>query len=296
MKAELVVIIILNYNNKEDTLKCIQSVYDMDYSPFEVVVVDNGSEDGSAVAIKDKFPKVHLLESKTNLGVAGGRNFGLNFIKNTFAYKWVFILDNDTVVKNNTLNEMVKSFNSDYGIGIVTPKCYMMSQPGIINYAGGMSVNLFTGRLNSIGMGQEDLGQYDQPALMKSSGGLCLISDDVINGIGIFDEKFNPYGWEDVDFSLRARSQGYKIFYNPKAIVYHKGGKLGRGAKKEYEYAKLKNYFYLIRKHANFLQLISFALIFPIKALYLIVKEIYEGECKVLLFQLKSFFELIKRP
>lgn len=295
MKKNLVAIIILNLNKKDDTLKCLDSVNNMSYHPFEIVVVDNGSRDDSVIAIKSRFPKVHLIESQFNLGVSGGRNLALNFIKEKFDYKYIFILDNDTVVKKNTLSNMVKSFNSEQNIGIVTPKCYMMNSPGIINYAGGMSINLITGNISDIGIGEKDFGQHDQPGFIKSSAGLCLISNDVINRIGVFDEKFNPYGWEDVDFSLRARHNGYKIFYNPEAIIYHKGGKKGRGAVKEYEYAKVKNYFYLIRKHSNCFQLAVVFSLLPFKMLHLIAKELYYGDFKVLLAQFRGFLSLFKR-
>jgi GT2 family glycosyltransferase len=295
MKVNSVVIIILNLNKKDDTLKCLESVYNMDYSSFEIIVVDNGSKDGSSAAIKSKFPNVNLLESESNVGVSGGRNFALNFIKEKFHFKYILLLDNDTIIDKKALSEMVKSFNSKHNIGIVTPKCYIMSSPSIINYAGGMSVNLYTGNISNIGIGEKDSGQFDKPCFIKSSGGLCIIRKDVINRVGIFDEKFNPYGWEDVDFSLRARRQGFKIYYNPDAIIYHKGGRRGRGAVEEYEYAKIKNYFYLIRKHANFSQLIVVFSLFPFKILKLITKELYRGEFKILSAQIKGFFSQFKR-
>jgi hypothetical protein len=295
MKLIHVIILILNLNKKDDTLKCLESVYNMDYPSFEIVVVDNGSKDGSSAAIKSKFPKVNLLESEFNLGVSGGRNIALNFVKEKFDFKYILLLDNDTKIDKKSLSEMVKSFNLKHNIGIVTPKCYIMDSTSIINYAGGMSVNLYTGNIINIGVGKKDLGQFDKPCYIQSSGGLCLIRKDVINRIGIFDEKFNPYGWEDVDFSLRARRQGFKIHYNPNAIIYHKGGRRGRGAVEEYEYAKIKNYFYLIRKHANFPQLIVFFSLLPFKILKLITKEFYHGEFKILSAQIRGFFSRFKR-
>ena len=125
--------------------------------------------------------------------------------------------------------------------------------------------------------------------------GICLVSNDVINSIGVFDEKFNPYGWEDVDFSLRARRHGYKIFYNTEAIIYHKGGKKGRGPVKEYELAKVKNYFYLLRKHANYFQLAIVFSLLPLKVLCLVAKELYRGEVKILLAQFRGVLSLFKQ-
>src|ERR1700751_2384714 len=93
---ELVVIIILNLNKKQDTLECLESVFRLDYSPYEVVVVDNGSTDGSADAISKVFSKVHLIRSANNLGVAGGRNLGIQYANNNFQYQYLFFLDNDT--------------------------------------------------------------------------------------------------------------------------------------------------------------------------------------------------------
>jgi GT2 family glycosyltransferase len=238
---------------------------------------------------------VRLLESKSNLGVSGGRNLALKFIKEKLDYQYIFILDNDAVVKKNTLSEMVNSFKLKQNIGIVTPKCYMMNSPGIINYAGGMSVNLITGNISNIGIGEKDTGQFNQPSFIESSAGLCVISNDVISSIGIFDERFNPYGWEDVDFSLRAKRHGYNIFYNPKAVIYHKGGKKGRGAIKEYEYAKVKNYIYLINKHANFFQIFVIFSLLPFKILYLIYTALIAGEFKILSAQFRSLLSLFKR-
>jgi len=124
---------------------------------------------------------------------------------------------------------------------------------------------------------------------------LCLVSGNLINDVGIFDEKFNPYGWEDVDLSLRARAKGFKIFYNHKAAVYHKGGKRGRGkAITEYEFSKSKNYFYLIRKHANIFQLLTLSMVLPVKVLLIITKELLRGEFKTISAQFRGILSLIK--
>jgi GT2 family glycosyltransferase len=291
-----VVIIVLSHNKKNDILECLDSIFKMDYSEFEVIVVDNGSSDGSAEGIKTKYPNVHLIESEINLGVAGGRNIGVRYTNENLKYKFLLFLDDDIVIDKSALSEMVSSFNANEKIGIVTPKCFLTNIPGVIGYAGGMSVNLFTGKISDIGGGEKDIGQFDQSKFISSSAGLCLLRRELFIKIGMFDEKFNPYGWEDVDLSLRARQKGFKIFYNHKAVVYHKGGKKGRGkAIDEYEFSKSKNYFYLIKKHANFLQFLILCFVLPVRILIIILKELLSGEYKVLFSQLRGMVSSLKK-
>lgn len=290
----LIAIVVLNFNKKNDILDCLKSIFNLEYPEIEVIVVDNGSTDGSSEAIKSEYPDVHLVESKKNLGVAGGRNVGIKYADQNFNYKYLLFLDDDIVVDKKALTEMVCSFYKDKNIGIVAPKCLMSKTPGVIGYAGGMSVNLFSGKITNIGGGEKDEGQFDKPGFISSCGGLCLISRELINQVGIFDEKFNPYGWEDVDLSLRARQKGFKIFYNHKAVIYHKGGKKGRGkAINEYEYSKSKNYFYLIKKHSNLFQLLVLCCVLPARIITIAVKELFKGEFKTISAQVRGILSLL---
>ena len=292
---EPVAIIVLNYNKKKDILDCLESIFKMDYKEFEVIVVDNGSSDSSVNDIRARYPDIHIIESKKNLGVAGGRNLGIDFANANLKYKFLLFLDDDIIIEKSALSELINPFNTNEKIGIVTPKCYLTKIPGAIGYAGGMSVNLFTGRIADIGHGEMDKGQYDEPGFIQSCAGLCLVKRELINEIGIFDENFNPYGWEDVDLSLRAGKNGFRIFYNPKAVIYHKGGKIGRGKAVEmYEFSKSKNYFYLIKKHANVLQLITISLSFPFRILPLIFKELVNSDIKTISAQIRGVISLFK--
>ncbi|MGA9291873.1 MAG: glycosyltransferase family 2 protein [Ignavibacteriaceae bacterium] len=294
-EEKLVVIIILDYNNLEDTLVSLDSISKLDYSPIEIVLVENGFSNSSDAVIRKSYPGVHLLESKSNLGAAGGRNLAINYANDNFNYDYFFFLDNDITIEKNTLSEMVKSINSKENIGIVSPKCYVMNKPGIIKYAGGMSINFFTGAIKDIGGGQKDSGQFEETKIVPACGGLCLVHKKVIDKIKVFDERFNPYGWEDVDFAVRAGKSGYKILYNPKGVIYHKGGKIGRGKSvAEYESSKVKNYFYLLMKHASFIQLCVLFFILPFKIVFIFIQEIFRGEFDTISSQIRGFFSLFK--
>ncbi len=291
--SELIVIIILNLNKREDVLKCLESVFKLDYSPYEVIVVDNGSTDGSVEAISKAFPEVHLIKRTDNAGVAGGRNLGIEYADSNFQYQYLLFLDNDTLVDKGFLGELLRGIQRDDRIGITTPKCYRMSSPEVIAYAGGINVNLYTGSIYDIGSGEVDNGQYDKPTFVPSCAGLFLVKKEALSQIGWFDEVFNPYGWEDVDFSLRARKKGFKILYVPRALVYHKGGKGGRGALPEYERHKVRNFFVLMRRHTNLLQWACFVCLIPLRAIFFIMRGLVRGNFKIVSAQVRGFFRRI---
>ena len=293
--SNLVVIIVLNINKKEDTLECLERVFALSDCSYEVIVVDNGSTDGSVEAIAAAFPKVHLVKSPKNLGVSGGRNLGIRYA-DKFNHKYLLFLDNDTLVKKDSLNKMMKAIEKDPRIGIISPKSYKSGDAKIIACAGGMKVNLYTGSIWNVGLGEMDKGQYDQPKFITSCAGFAfLVRREVIQHVGPFDEIFNPYGWEDVDFSLRSTKLGFKIFYEPQALVYHKGGKFGRGTPlPEYERYKARNFFILMKCHANPLQWVSLILWFPLKAVFFIANELLRGHFKAVWAQVKGSLMFLK--
>lgn len=293
MKTDLIVIIILNLNKSGDLIECLESIYSQNCSNIKIIVVDNGSTDDSVSLVKTKFPDVIIEESKSNLGVAGGRNLGIKSALSKLDFKYILFLDNDVIIEKNFIHNIVNSFSLDKKIGIAAPKCLSFQDPKTIEYAGGLRVNFYFGIIKNIGYGKQDDGNFNSPKFLDSCGGLFMTTNSVLNEVGLFDEKFNPYGWEDVDFSIRAKQKGIKIFYNPHAVVLHKGGKRSRkGSTAQYESSKIKNYFYLLSKHATIIQKITLLFCLPCILLFALFSDLGSGNYKSLFYKLKGIIDI----
>jgi len=233
-----VFIVVLNFNGKEDTLECLASVSRLQVTGYrlQVVVVDNGSMDGSVEKIKSQKLKIKnfiLIENKENLGFAEGNNVGLRFaLKNRADF--VLVLNNDTFVDKNLIVELLQTAESCQKAGIFGPKIYFA--PGfefhrgryraedlgkVIWYAGGKidwQNTLFSHR----GVDEVDQGQYGQVEETDFVSGCAMfVKREVIEQIGFFDKKFFAY-LEDVDFCQRAKKAGFNLLYVPKALLWHK--------------------------------------------------------------------------
>ena len=217
MRGPLVSIIILNWNGKEYLGKCLRSLKKQTYKNFEVILVDNGSTDGSIDYIKDNFGDfIKLIQNKTNLGFAEGNNIG---IKNSKG-KYILLLNNDTRTDSLWVEELVKVAEADERIGMCASKVLSLDNPEIIDNVGHLiykdGLNRGRGRL------EYDEGQYDTvEEVFFPSGCAATYRKKMLADIGGFDEDFFAYG-DDTDIGIRGRLAGWKCVYVPTAIVYHK--------------------------------------------------------------------------
>jgi len=266
----LVTVIILNHNKKEDTLNCIRSVLQFTYTPFKILVVDNGSQDGSYESISKTFPQIETIHSPENLGAPGGRNFGLAHA--SFDHEYVLFLDNDTVVQADLLSHLVEALRADRTVGIACPKTYQ-EFPSTTLMSCGMYVNLTSASIFDIGSGELDQGQYEEPRYVPACGAFgFLIRRDLAVQLEGFDQRYNPYGWGEIDLCLRARQQGFKVRYVPQGVMYHKGGKIGRGQVAILERYKVRNFFRLMEQHATLKQWAGCLLSLPFRILPRLIK------------------------
>lgn len=231
-------VIILNWNGKEDTIECLNSLQKVKYDNFEITVVDNASTDDSVEIIAAEFPSVKLIKNNMNLMYAGGNNVAIKEALNGDATH-ILILNNDTILHEDFLEHLVKAVKSEEKIGIVAPKINYYSNRKLIWYAGGF-VNFFTGNIYHRGLRKQDDGKYDLSNEVDYATGCCmLIKRELFEEIGLLDEAYYIYT-EDVDFSFKAQAAGYKVVFEPRSLIWHKVSSATGGA---FSFFKIKNKF-----------------------------------------------------
>ncbi len=220
-KNKKVYIITLNWNQKEDTLICLDSLKKLKYDNYEVIVVDQNSKDDSKEAIKEKYPWVILIENEDNLGFVEGNNVGIKKVINKEKDCYFFILNNDTVVDPDCLDVLVSEAEKDKNIGIVGPKVYYFDPPNMIFSAGAM-INLKN--FNIYHRHDREIDKEDEKKPVEVdyiSGCSLLIKKDVIEKVGLMDPRFFIY-FEETDWCFRTRRAGYKILYIPTCKIWHR--------------------------------------------------------------------------
>lgn len=219
--AAKISIIIVNWNGKNDTLECLESLSKIDYPNFDVIVVDNGSSDGSVGAIRSRFPEVIVLEAGKNLGFAGGNNVGIRHAMAAGA-GYVFLLNNDTVVDPQVLRKLISAAERTAGGGIFGAKIYSYHEPDRIWYAGAKWTEKDS-VFSHIGQGETDEGMAY--SVFQETGYACgcalFASAGLIRDVGVMDEKYF-LTFEEVDWCYRAKERGFPSYFVPDAIVWHK--------------------------------------------------------------------------
>jgi GT2 family glycosyltransferase len=159
-----------------------------------------------------------VIRSEKNLGFSAGNNLGIKKAKGDF----IFFVNNDTLFAENLIEELIKPFYEIKNLGIVSPKLIYYESPNLIQYAGSTEINALTGRNKVIGQGQPDNNElYKSGLTYFAHGAAMIIRKNLIKKIGGFPESYFLY-YEELDYSFRLRKLGYKIYYNCKAVVYHR--------------------------------------------------------------------------
>jgi GT2 family glycosyltransferase len=232
-------IILVNWNGKSDTLECLASLSKVQADTMQVVVVDNGSGDGSQEAIRQHHPGVILIETGTNLRFAGGTNVGIRYALDHGADQ-IMLLNNDTTVDPGFLTALAHRLGSADDIGVVAPKILYYGDPRRIWYAGG-KISLWTGTMRHMGIREADDGRFETEAETDYASGCCFLTKrETIERAGLLDESYHMYT-EDADWCMRARRAGYRIMFEPRARVWHK---LSVSSGGHLSLFKLKNKFF----------------------------------------------------
>jgi len=268
-------IILVNYNNHDDTLKCLESIELAGYGEM-VVVVDNNSTYPGVDEIIARYPKTILIKNDENIGFGRANNIGIDWaLKNTNC-EYVFILNNDTTINKNTIPILEKALSSNKDIAMTAPQIVMMEEPNIIWYGGGeidwkKCSATITGYRAPVKRSSADKPRF----VSFASGCAMLVKKELIEDIGGFDRQFFMYV-EDLELCLRIVKGGWHILYVPDAVVYHKGQGSQRNEKKFYPidharnpklpfyiYHLTKNRLLTVRQHASPVNAIKFWSFFP---------------------------------
>ena len=218
MKLPELSIITVNYNGFADTVQLIESIQTHLAIPYELIVVDNGSMADEADMLKHQFPNIKVIRSDRNLGFAGGNNLGIEHATADF----LLFINNDTYVKDNSFIHLVERMKKESVLGGISPKILFADQEKLIQFAGYTPLSPVTLRNRLIGFKEQDSGQYDHPiSTPYLHGAAMLIRREAIEKVGGMPEIYFLY-YEELDWSVQLRRAGYRLEYNPAAVVCHK--------------------------------------------------------------------------
>lgn len=249
MGNKLVVTVIPNWNLKDDLRECLDSLQQCTYHPHQVVVVDNGSTDGSPTVVAEHYPWVHLIPLPDNRGYAAALNVGIEYAL-TLAADYVLALNNDTVVLTDTITRLVALLAADQSIGIAAPKVLYYDHPDRIYRLGD---RMYRWLPLPVGFGPR---WRDHPRFARVmdfdyvSGCAMLIRTTLFREIGLFNPTFFMY-YEDADFCRRARRRGYRIVCDGRAVMYHKASLSAKKDKVGILRIRARNRMYFYRKYPH---------------------------------------------
>ncbi len=261
-------VIIVNWNTKKLLEACLRSIVEKigeigkvgDFT-YEVIIVDNGSEDGSQKMVKTKFPKVRLFENSQNLGFSKANNQGIKIAKG----KYIFLLNSDTFFVENTLQKLIEHADKTENLGALGPM--LLNEDKSPQQSVGFFPNLpqvfwwmsfiddlpFGSILRPYHVDHDSFYRNDQK-VDWITGAAMFIPKSVIEKVGLLDEKIFMYG-EDVDWCYRIKNAGFKIFYSPTTKLVHIGRGSAKKVSKNAILGEYKGLIYFYKKHKSTLSL-----------------------------------------
>lgn len=215
----LVSIVTINYNQAEVTRQFLESARLLTYPNYEIIVVDNASRQVLTSYLDPQdYPHLRVVRSEQNLGFTGGNNLGMQEAKGSF----FFIVNNDTELTSNLLEELLRPFGENENIGVTCPKIRFYDHPDLVQYAGYNPMNMYTGTATPIGYQQTDNGSFDESNLTNFAHGCAMmVKRAVVDKVGRFAERFFLY-YEELDWSQRIKDGGFLIYYQASALILHK--------------------------------------------------------------------------
>ena len=293
-EAPGVVALVLNYNGLEVTLKTLESLSAGDYPALDLVVVDNGSTDGSWEAVEEAFPAVTQIKVPENRGISYGMNFGLKHALATNC-AYVLILNNDIEVDPRMVTEMVALAETSESIGAVCPKSFyywdrerLWSTGGILRFKESVT--------RERGDGETDRGQYDQDCEVDYANGCAmLVRRRAVEDTGLWDPTYY-LGVEDADWCMRMKQKGYSCWYAHKAVLWHMISHSTGVYKPGRTFHTGRSTAIFVRKYAGLWQWLSFLLFIAIGLPLAWLRELPKGNAGAAVSKAKGIAEGMKVP
>ncbi len=240
---------LLNWNTRERTITCVRGLLGNLPEHTQIILVDNGSTDGSAQAFRAALLGVTLLVLDQNYGYSRGINHGIRHALANCAPEYVLLLNNDTTLNESVLDELIKRMDHTPQVGIATPRIIYADAP---DHLWGIGGTIYPHWLTVTGMNVRDSHQYDafQPDFVF--GCAMMIRRSVLEKIGLLDERFF-FSYEDIEFCLRAKQAGFGIAYFPEITLVHDGGHSTNGHSylREYYMARSRLQFFRHWSHGQ---------------------------------------------
>ncbi len=283
LKQSHVSIVIVNWNSKEHTINIIKSLRHITYNNFDIIIVDNGSSDGSQKELmKKKYKNVTIIENMRNLGLAEGTNIGLREgLKR--GSKYILTMNNDMYVKNDFLNVLVDVMEKHSEVSVSQPKIYYTEPDNMIWCAG---VDFKLSGFKPREQGKIDRKVNEKPKYVDTIDCVLMMRSSVLKKIGLLNKKLFVIH-ELAEWGLRSRKKGYKCLYVPKSEVWHKVAASMEKLKKESEislYYNIRNWLLVIKYNKNALYyLMVLFLQSTIFAAYRFARLIIKGNPKLIL-------------
>lgn len=261
-------IILLNYNGYKDTLECIKSIRKNEKKiKYKIIVVDNNSNDNS-IEILSKVKNITLIKRTVNDGFSAGNNVGIKYALDKFKSNYILLLNNDTIITQNSLSKMIYSLENDNKAGIATCKLMKAKNKDLIDcYGGKLDWNKVIGNFNYVK--KENNFYYSE----ISSGACMLIKREVFEKVGYLSEDYFMY-FEDLDYSVRVIESNYKIQVIPDSIIYHKGGATAGEASPFAVKWNTRNRIIFYKKFNRYVNKFYFLIFFPITRIIYFIKYI----------------------
>ena len=271
-----VAVVMLTFHQRANTLRALASITESHLARVEILLWDNGSTDGTAEAVRAQFPAVHVHYSSVNLGVAGGRNAAAALAIERFQPHFLCFLDNDVVLTPGFFDALLDTLLNNPEVGQVQAKLRYIDRPTVLNDGGGCEISFWLGRTRPVGIGQVDRGQYDRVTDCVIGGPAMMVRTGLFRELGGFDLMFNPFGPEDIDFSLRLQRAGHRALFVPSAMAFHAESHsfAPQGYSESYARVKAHHWIRFLRRHGSLLQQLGFFTIgMPLIVFRLLIRE-----------------------